>query len=174
MKSICKKMISMMIALALVTGFVQTVPDVEAASKPTFAKSAVFDDDMIKQFAAVIQKMIEDRAQHGIAFHCTYGKNRTGIMAALILALLGVDEETIFNDYLLSSEFVEGDLDTDALNISYKEEGTDGECSAIFLHCFDYKPFTGGCVAIAEPLMKTILQKLKPDCQIVMGENLKD
>ncbi len=61
-----------------------------------------------------------------------------------------------------------------ALNISYNEEGTDGEGSAIFLHCFDYKPFTGGCVAIAEPLMKTSLQKLKPDCQIVMGENLKD
>jgi protein-tyrosine phosphatase len=32
-------------------------------------------------------------------FHCTAGKDRTGIAAAIILYALGVDEETIFNDY---------------------------------------------------------------------------
>jgi protein-tyrosine phosphatase len=37
-------------------------------------------------------------------FHCTAGKDRTGWAAAALLALLGVDDDTITADYLLSSE----------------------------------------------------------------------
>ncbi|KLR62548.1 protein tyrosine/serine phosphatase [Actinobacteria bacterium IMCC26207] len=36
-------------------------------------------------------------------FHCTAGKDRTGWAAAALLSLLGVAEETVFEDYLLSS-----------------------------------------------------------------------
>jgi protein-tyrosine phosphatase len=35
-------------------------------------------------------------------FHCTAGKDRTGVLAALVLALLGVDEDTILGDYALT------------------------------------------------------------------------
>lgn len=41
-----------------------------------------------------------------IVFHCSGGKDRTGLMAALILTVLGVDWETIMEDYLVSNEFV--------------------------------------------------------------------
>ena len=327
---------------------------------PMYARDAIFDEEMMEQFGKVLKKMVEDRGQHGIAFHCTYGKNRTGIMSALILALLGVDQETIINDYLLTTQFTGGTLDPDpleamfgqiklkygsvenfvrdrlgfslynvytlkayyrerdvltlknatnwvskldaaknasqvivvngvggsdadfgfyekvngkwkevfttyafvgrsgfatkkqegdgatpigtfhfthafgilddpgctafpylkvtdddwwcaesgpfynlpvkasehpeldfsgandseklidedpaynyGLNISWNEEGKDGLGSAIFMHCFQFKPFTGGCVAIDEPLMKTILQKLNKDCQVVLGKNLR-
>lgn len=37
-------------------------------------------------------------------FHCTEGKDRTGIVAALLEDLLGVPREVIFNDYMLSNE----------------------------------------------------------------------
>jgi len=37
-------------------------------------------------------------------FHCSAGKDRTGVLAALILAFLGVPDETIVEDYSLSSE----------------------------------------------------------------------
>jgi protein-tyrosine phosphatase len=37
--------------------------------------------------------------------HCTAGKDRTGVASALLLAALGVDEETIAADYELSNEF---------------------------------------------------------------------
>ena len=37
-------------------------------------------------------------------FHCAAGKDRTGIAAALLLAVLDVDEETILDDYELSTE----------------------------------------------------------------------
>ena len=55
------------------------------------------------------------------------------------------------------------------LNISFDEEGTQGRGSAIFLHCFGpQKPFTGGCVAVPEYIMKTIMQKVKSDCVVVI------
>lgn len=37
-------------------------------------------------------------------FHCFAGKDRTGFAAALILSLLDVDRETIFEDYLQTNE----------------------------------------------------------------------
>ncbi len=36
-------------------------------------------------------------------FHCTAGKDRTGWAAAVLLSLLGVDDTTVTEDYLLSS-----------------------------------------------------------------------
>lgn len=37
-----------------------------------------------------------------LLFHCTAGKDRTGIAAALLLTALGVDRETVIQDYVLS------------------------------------------------------------------------
>ncbi|MCR4823103.1 MAG: hypothetical protein K5873_09565 [Treponema sp.] len=56
------------------------------------------------------------------------------------------------------------------LNISFNEDGTPGRGSAIFLHCFGpYKPYTGGCVALPENIMKLVMQKVNPDCVVVIG-----
>jgi protein-tyrosine phosphatase len=38
----------------------------------------------------------------GVLFHCAAGKDRTGVAAALLLALAGVPDETIIEDYALS------------------------------------------------------------------------
>ncbi|MCQ2592624.1 MAG: tyrosine-protein phosphatase [Treponema sp.] len=43
--------------------------------------------------------------RYAVVFHCSAGKDRTGILAALILAFLGVDKETIIQDYLVSNKF---------------------------------------------------------------------
>lgn len=37
-----------------------------------------------------------------LLFHCTAGKDRTGIAAALLLTALGVDRETVIQDYVLT------------------------------------------------------------------------
>ena len=61
------------------------------------------------------------------------------------------------------------------LNISFNEEGTPGRGSAIFLHCFGpQKPWTGGCVAIPENIMKLVMQNAEEDCVVVIDtlENL--
>ena len=55
------------------------------------------------------------------------------------------------------------------LNISFNEEGTAGRGSAIFLHCLGpTKPYTGGCVAIPENLMKLVMQNVREDCVVVI------
>lgn len=41
-------------------------------------------------------------AAYPLLFHCAVGRDRTGILAAVVLALLGVDDETIAEDYALS------------------------------------------------------------------------
>ena len=38
-------------------------------------------------------------------FHCSKGKDRTGIAAMILLGALGCDDETILQDYLLSNEY---------------------------------------------------------------------
>ena len=56
------------------------------------------------------------------------------------------------------------------LNISYNKEGTPGLGSAIFLHCLgSQRPFTGGCVAIPQDKMITVLQNVDQDCVVVIG-----
>ncbi len=39
-----------------------------------------------------------------LVFHCTAGKDRTGFAAALMLSALGVERDTIMQDYLLSNQ----------------------------------------------------------------------
>ena len=48
--------------------------------------------------------LLADPANLPLVFHCAAGKDRTGVMAAVILSLLGVPEEVIAHDYGLSRE----------------------------------------------------------------------
>jgi len=43
------------------------------------------------------------RAEYAAVFHCAAGKDRTGIVAALLLSTLGVSEELVVADYTLST-----------------------------------------------------------------------
>ncbi len=45
-------------------------------------------------------------ASYPLVFHCTGGKDRAGVCAALILLSLGVSEETVIYDHGLSNEFL--------------------------------------------------------------------
>eukprot|EP00291_Cryptomonas_curvata_P022810 CAMPEP_0172167658 /NCGR_PEP_ID=MMETSP1050-20130122/9702_1 /TAXON_ID=233186 /ORGANISM="Cryptomonas curvata, Strain CCAP979/52" /LENGTH=230 /DNA_ID=CAMNT_0012838489 /DNA_START=182 /DNA_END=870 /DNA_ORIENTATION=- len=46
--------------------------------------------------------VLADRGSHPVAFYCTAGKDRTGLVAMLVLSALGVPDEAILNDYVLS------------------------------------------------------------------------
>jgi len=54
----------------------------------------------------VIHYLAEASDDHAVVFHCTGGKDRTGTCAALILLMLGVDEETVIADHQLSNEYI--------------------------------------------------------------------
>jgi len=46
----------------------------------------------------------------GVAIHCQAGRDRTGLVVAMILSLANVDEETIVTDYALSDRCLDEDL----------------------------------------------------------------
>lgn len=52
----------------------------------------------------VFQEILSLDENNALVFHCTAGKDRTGLVAAVILLGLGVNEEDIIADYLLSNE----------------------------------------------------------------------
>jgi protein-tyrosine phosphatase len=51
---------------------------------------------------AEILSIIARRHAHPVIVHCTAGKDRTGVLVAVLLGVLGVPEPTIIDDYALS------------------------------------------------------------------------
>ncbi|MEH2627445.1 protein-tyrosine phosphatase [Bradyrhizobium sp. AZCC 1719] len=60
-----------------------------------------------QHFRSLFAHLLEDRAP--LVIHCTAGKDRTGFACALILHTLGVSEDTISEDYLLTNRFYRRD-----------------------------------------------------------------
>lgn len=51
--------------------------------------------------------LLGDPASFPLVFHCAAGKDRTGVLAALVLDILGVEREVIVADYLITAERME-------------------------------------------------------------------
>jgi protein-tyrosine phosphatase len=58
-------------------------------------------DDAAPQIVGALSALAAPDARPAV-FHCTAGKDRTGLLSALVLSLLGVPEETVVADYALS------------------------------------------------------------------------
>ncbi|WP_426434142.1 tyrosine-protein phosphatase [Bradyrhizobium genosp. P] len=63
--------------------------------------------DNTPRYRALFAHLLEDRAP--LVIHCTAGKDRTGFACALILHALGVSDEVIADDYLLTNQFYKRD-----------------------------------------------------------------
>ena len=61
-------------------------------------------------YKKMLLRLSENRCP--LLFHCAAGKDRTGVGAALILSLLGVDESQIIEDYLLTQKELEGRVES--------------------------------------------------------------
>lgn len=66
-----------------------------------------FYKDYVTENPEIIKKIITEilESNQPVLYHCTAGKDRTGITTALILTILKFDKETIYNDYLLSNNY---------------------------------------------------------------------
>jgi protein-tyrosine phosphatase len=77
--------------------------DAEAAAAPSFVADRY--QDMLREgsdrIAAALSLLAESDALPAV-FHCAAGKDRTGILAGIVLRLLGVATEDVMSDYALS------------------------------------------------------------------------
>jgi len=62
-----------------------------------------FASEFTPQFQQFIQEVLEAQGRP-VLWHCSAGKDRTGFAAAILLRILGVDQETVMADYLASRE----------------------------------------------------------------------
>ncbi|MFV0418599.1 MAG: tyrosine-protein phosphatase [Dysgonomonas sp.] len=65
----------------------------------------VSDPNSVKQYKEYF-KLLQNDSSTPLMFHCSAGKDRTGMGAALFLLALGVDEQTVLKDYLLSNVYL--------------------------------------------------------------------
>ena len=72
------------------------------------------------QFKQVFQR-IAAQDQGTVLFHCTAGKDRTGIVSGLLLDLAGVPRADIVHNYAVSAHYLEGQPKDSAMNAQMME-----------------------------------------------------
>lgn len=84
------------------------VPEVQKAAR-TMYSSMVESEYTRKQYAEFF-KIILSQEDGAVYWHCTQGKDRTGLASAFLLTVLGADMDLIMADYDISNEFYKEDL----------------------------------------------------------------
>lgn len=67
----------------------------------------VTNDSAIDQFKKMFERLQNPDGNVPLLYHCTAGKDRTGMSSALILYALGADDKLVMDDYLLSNKYIE-------------------------------------------------------------------
>ena len=66
----------------------------------------VMNSDCVYNFGTVVRQIVRAKDEEfAFLYHCTEGKDRTGMVTAILLLLLGADREDIVNDYLYTNIF---------------------------------------------------------------------
>lgn len=69
----------------------------------------LFDPENQRQFAKFFRHVLATK-DGAVLFHCTQGKDRTGVASALLLAALGASRETIVADFDATNKVYEDDV----------------------------------------------------------------
>lgn len=65
-------------------------------------------EDAPQRMAALLGMIARALEKGAVLFHCTVGKDRTGVLSAIIYLLCGVDDADIIADYQVSSTYLAG------------------------------------------------------------------
>ena len=81
-------------------------------------------DDCALELGAVFRRLAREDGLPAV-LHCTAGKDRTGVTAALLLLVLGVPREWVLEDYALTGLYTEGRIR--AAERFFRERGIEPE-----------------------------------------------
>lgn len=100
-----------------------------------------------------VLELCADPARHPIAFYCAAGKDRTGMIAAIVLSLCGAETEDIVQDYTLSA------------NVYAEMNDHQAMVGALSQRNLDPKTFLGAPASV----MRDTLQAIQDDYGSVEG-----
>jgi len=105
-------------------------------------------NDLLLRYGApgikYVLDLVSDANRHPVAFYCTAGKDRTGVIAAIILALLGTEDDAIVEDYSLSA------------NVYAEMNDHKAMVGALSQRSLDAKTFLGAPPHVMEDTLKNI------------------
>lgn len=150
------------------------VPDVDMSSLDFIELTSMvlqygmFNDDMYisfimpdygkKAFSSFFRLLLDADPDRAVLWHCTGGKDRTGVAAMLLLSALGVDEEVIIEDYMLTNKYNAEQIEKTRQYL--KSKGCDDEFISKGILVFD---------AVDEVIMRTAIDYLKAEYGSVVG-----
>ena len=92
----------------------------------------VFDDHFFpsrpmsrEEMKAAAVDLIAEHCTDGVVFHCSAGKDRTGVIGAFLLDLLGVGRQEIVDEYAITSTHLSGGF-LEAITRNFSDAGISG------------------------------------------------
>ncbi|WP_446743090.1 tyrosine-protein phosphatase [Silvibacterium acidisoli] len=110
--------------------------------------------DSSDQFASLFHQVENDHLP--LLYHCTAGKDRTGIFSVLLLLTLGVPENTVLADYALTGEYLGSDPNSPAMQKMMKASGTSMSSAFQKLTPEQRKPMMAANPAYVEGMLRAI------------------
>jgi protein-tyrosine phosphatase len=94
--------------------------------------------NQMPQYAEMFQLLLMGDQQ--MLIHCASGKDRTGFGAALILDVLGVDEDAIVEDYLLSNQYLPIDKEVQRLSQEFTDHSGEATSEHVLRPMLEVRP----------------------------------
>ena len=89
-------------------GIVDGVQDRSIRSDTVYRIVERMNRELITKYTSQYRQVFDlllDKENYPIVIHCSSGKGRTGVVSALVLSALDVNEEKIMEDYRLSNDY---------------------------------------------------------------------
>ncbi len=82
-----------------VAAYEHLIPDM-----PDLYRRMITEDKYADHLSVILRRIMAHR-DGAVLWHCTAGKDRCGLTAALLLSVLGCDRQTVLEDYLISNAY---------------------------------------------------------------------
>ena len=113
--------------MAMVVGNRQRMMEIVAPALNAVGLAGLNEILLAESGPAIVQalRIVADPSGHPVVFSCTAGKDRTGLLTAIILLLLGASHDEIIEDYARSHEHLEHFLSEASVVGMLSESGLD-------------------------------------------------